>query len=451
MARLSSVALGVAERIEARGGPRAGLVVWQSLARRRGNVALQATAHLAALRCAFLARQLGAFDDLVVRWHAVDGPSRDQDIVTTCKLVARGGDATRAEALARAEVERSPTALALYLHARCLDVLRDEAATRAFEVAAERAQREGVRDIEQGARLRRLALLSRSWSTMSEAFEEARRVSLEGATASAFIDVAEILLSSPSRFDRATALGHLDHVMATARDTHAHRALAVVARWVDSLGEPISALETDRLSALLSRDWVTRRLPTLRNVVRTSLALLAAEDDIALAAAMRDAEAVEPELASLYAEARSVSAEDGGEPKDEVLAAIRALGRANDAARRIEKITTRDPRAWTVARVAIESEDTIVREAGTTLLVKLLRSPTRMVPRGGFLPLAETLARAGNRSVADALYRAAVCRKEAGATEALGLARCREGWHLAERGERMEAIRALREAKTLLA
>lgn len=408
MARLTAFAIAVAERIEARGGPRAALVVWRSLARQRGDDRLQQTAHLAALRCAFAAGQLVAFDDLVRQWRPIGGASRDEDIVACCRRVARGGELRRALALAEAECERIPTALALYLHARCLDVLRDGAATRAFERAAERAQREGVRAIERATRLRRLALLSRSWSTMSEAFAEALRVPLEDAPPGAFIDVADVLLLSPSRFDRATALGHLDHIVATASNADAQRALWVVTHWVDRLGESITPIEADRLFALLARERVVRSHPTLRDLVRALLA--------------------------------SLDMQGGAVATDEELAT---------AARRIGEITPGEPRAWNVARVALDSPDGATRSAGAKLVSASLRE-AKSTPRGGFLSLAEAVARNGDPALADELYRAALARKERGASEAQGLALCRAGWRLAESGARADAIRALREAKALL-
>ena len=89
-------------------------------------------------------------------------------------------------------------------------------------------------------------------------------------------------------------------------------------------------------------------------------------------------------------------------------------------------------------------------EALERLAEARLRNAMRGAPAGGFLRIADALARAQQISLAREAYRAAWVRKEPGARESLGMFRLREGWAQAKTGKRDEAIVALREAKALL-
>ena len=473
----ASVAIAVAERVERTGGPRAGLVAWKTLAGNTADGQARGKAILAALRCALALRDEGAFAELTTLWPSVDRGVWDVPIATLCKELVHAGFLPRAIALAETESRRHPTARALYCHARCLDVARDAAAAEVFREAIVRAEKEGANDIEVSSRVRRAAILARSWETMEEALEEARRVDLARVSASARLLVARVLLRSPSRFVRAGAIGILDEIICSEEAALATRALTLVARWADDAGDTLTPLESDRLVALFGRERVANVAPNAKEIARTLERLARSKDEETLRAALDEAVLVAPELAPLHERMNDILggrfevAEEPVEvaPADarerrvlrhaqilDVVAAMR--DRAPARAARTMRLLAEAEEAGehlpleilSVVQAALGYDDDELREAAAHVAAVRLRRASTGAPARGFAVLADTLASVGMADLARTARRAAVVAKEPGAAESLGTSLAREGWELARTHDRARAVEKLREAKALL-
>lgn len=477
MSVAASVALAVAERVERTGGARAGLVAWRTLAQGAADAEVRGKAILAGLRCAIALRDGGAIDELTAGWEAVGAGVWDEAIAALSAELFRAGLVPRAIALARAEARRHPTARALYGFARCLDVARESGAADAFRDAIARAEREGAREIERAARVRRAAILARAWPTMGEALDEAGRVDPAAVPPASRLVLASVLLRSPSRFARAAALGVLDALVEGGDAALAARALGLAARWADDARDALTPLEADRLVALFGREAAVKVAPRAKEAARALARIAAATDEPALAAALDDAARFDPRLASLHARARDVlrgryeappaSAEAapddaalrrafrGSELLDVVVAMRdRAPARAARALRSLAEAEASGERlpaeALGVAQAALAYDDAELRAVAVELVARRLREARAGAPPRGWALLADTLASLGMTELERSARRAAVVAKEPGAAESLGTSLAREGWELAKRGERQRAIASLREAKELL-
>ncbi len=473
----ASVALAVAERVERTGGPRAGLVAWRTLASNAADAEVRGKAILAALRCALAVRDEIALAELTALWETVDRGVWDPAIASLCIEMVGTGLLTRATTLAESEVRRHRTARSLYCHARCLDLARDAAAADVFRDAIARAEKEGAKDIELASRVRRAALLARSWPTMSEALDEARRVDVERAPAESRLVVARVMLRSPSRFERAAAIGLLDAIITTEGAGLATRALTLVARWADDAADRLTPLESDRLVALFGRERVMKVAPHAKDIARVLERIARASDEAALGAALEEAVLLAPELAPAHERVRDILAGRFEVPEDAVETAptelrrrrafrhsqildvvvamrdraparaartMRILGEAEEAGEHLPV------EVLAVAQAALAYDDAELREAAAHLVAVRLRRASTGAPPRGFAVLADTLANIGMMDLANAARRAAIAAKEPGAKETLGTLLAREGWELAKSGDRAKAIEKLREAKALL-
>jgi tetratricopeptide (TPR) repeat protein len=475
----ASVALAVAERVERTGGPRAGLVAWKALAANATDPDLRGRALLAALRCAVSLRDEDSLRELSQRWSAVERGVWDTPIAALCNQMIGARLLPLAAELSRAEARRHRTARALYLHARCLELSRapDPVVAEAFRDAAARAGNEGAGDIELAARVRRLVTLARAWPTLSEALAEAGRIDLAAAAPEARVEVAGVLLLSPSRFVRAGAIDTIDAIALGAHDERlARRALMTVAGWADEAMDSLSPLEVDRLTALFSRDHARALAPTAQAVLAVLKGIRSAVVDDDVRAALGAGQALDPTIEPLVARAADVvrgrfeaSREPGPPPTDPALTAAHRQGELLDAvvalrddalaraARSLEALAEagargeRLPRGvLTVAAAALTRDDAAVRAAAIRLIALKLRRPAAGAPRGGYLALADALTALGESELATTARRAAVLAREPGAVERLGVALTRAGWELADAGRRQEAIDKLREAKEML-
>lgn len=474
----ASVALAVAERVERTGGPRAGLVAWRTLASSRATDSeVRGKALLAALRCALALRDEAALSELTALWETVDRGVWDGAIYVLCKEMVRGGFSSRATTLAEAEVRRHRTARALYCHARCLDLARDAAAADVFRDAIARAEKEGAKDIELASRVRRSAILARSWHTMSDAIEEARRVDVAQVPAESRLVVARVLLRSPSRFERAGAIGILDTIITAEEAALATRALTLIARWADDAGDALTPLESDRVIALFGRERVQMVAPNAKEIARVLERIARSKDDAALRAALDEAVLVVPELGPLHERTHDILAgrfEVLEEPVEtapsapsrrravrhaQILDVVVAMrDRAPARAARTMRILAEAEEAGehlplevlSVVQAALGYDDPELRETAAHLVAVRLRRASTGAPPRGFLLLADTLASLGMVELSLTARRAAVVSKEPGAAESLGTSLAREGWELARVGDREQAIQKLREAKALL-
>ena len=215
MSLTADVAIGAAERLERSAGPGAGLKVWRRLAANAAGAELRGRAILGGLRCAIALRDFRSISDLALLWQTVEtvDDALWDGVFAACKELSRAGLGACAVELAWSEVKRARTARALYAYARCLDVAGDPRAAAAFGDAVAGAEREGAKPLVHASRIRRAAWLARSTDTLSEAIEEAKRVAAGDATPAERLVLARVLLRSPSRFARASAIGLLDEIV----------------------------------------------------------------------------------------------------------------------------------------------------------------------------------------------------------------------------------------------
>lgn len=506
MSVAASVALAVAERVERAVGTRAGLAAYRALVDNAADDELRGRAILAALRCAVALRDAEAVAGLTAAWSSIERGVWDEAIATVCKALVRTSLIAEAVTLAGAEVARHPSARALYLHARCLELALDRAAppvgaartsssterdvlrvrtTDAFAAAASRAIQEGHAAIARAARVRRATHLACRWETLEAAIDEAKSVEPTGASAVEICALARVLLLSPSRFVRAGAIASLGGVIASvgAEDGSARAAsvafgaLAIAAGHADAMGAALSPLELDRLLAMLGSGPIARVFPRAAGALRATAAIDSSRDDGALAAALAKSLDAEIGLASVHARARDIvrgrfepsPLASGPSPREvpvvaaawpmilDVAVALRdkAPARAALALRALGERASRGepmPRQalGIAARVLSEStESPELRDAAVDFFAALLRRPSASAPPAGWLVLAPLFARADREDLADLARRAAAVAREPGAAAALALVLTRSAWQLAEQGERRAAIAKLREAKAL--
>jgi hypothetical protein len=495
MSLAADVAVGAAERLERSAGPAPGLKVWRRLAANAASAELRGRAILGGLRCAIAVRDLVAIRDLTQLWRTVEtvAPALWDGVFVTCKDLARSGLGVCATDLACSEVKRAPTTRALYAYARCLDVAGDPKATAAFADALASAEMEGAARYVRVCRIRHAAWSARAAGSLTAAIEEAKRVVVADATPPERLVLARVLLRSPSRFARASAIGMLDDVVsAVAANANANanasamalarRALGLAARHADDRNDELTPLEVDRLAALFSREPFTKPLARVRDVVRAIDRLARANEtksDTEMEAALADAARVDPELAILHQRARDIlsgrfEAHQPDEPSTtsttstttstsahpqwtallDVVVAMRdeAWARAAHALRRLAELAERGqgvpPHAWSTAQAALGSGDTEVRAVAGRLVAAMMRTTTAAPPRG-WHALAQALAVVGMDDLATTARRAAAVAKETGAADALALTLTRSGWQHALAGDRSQALARLREAKAL--
>lgn len=486
MSLAADVAVGAAERLERSAGPGPGLKVWRRLAANAASAELRGRAILGGLRCAIAVRDLGAIRDLAQLWRTVEtvDPALWDGVFATCKDMWRSGLGVCATDLACSEVKRAPTTRALYAYARCLDVAGDPKATAAFADALASAEQEGASRYVRVCRVRHAAWLARAAGTLSAAIEEAKRVVVADATPAERLVLARVLLRSPSRFARASAIGMLDDVVSAAVAANANasmmalarRALGLAARHADDMNDELTPLEVDRLTALFSREPFTKPLLRVRDVVRAIDRLARANEkksDAEMEAALADAARVDPELAILHHRARDIlsgrfEAHQPDEPSTtsstsahpqwtallDAVVAMRdeAWARSAHALRRLAELAERGqrvpPHVWSTAQAALGSGDAEVRAVAGRLVAAMMKTTTAAPPRG-WLALAQALAVVGMDDLATTARRAAAVAKEPGAADALALTLTRSGWQHALAGDRSQALERLREAKAL--
>jgi hypothetical protein len=494
MSLAADVAVGAAERLERSAGPGPGLKVWRRLAANAASAELRGRAILGGLRCAIAMRDLVAIRDLTQLWRTVEtvDPALWDGVFAMCKDMARSGLGVCATDLACSEVKRAPTTRALYAYARCLDVAGDPKAAKAFADALASAEMEGAARYVRVCRIRHAAWSARAAGSLTAAIEEAKRVAVADATPAERLVLARVLLRSPSRFARASAIGMLDDVVsaavAVAANANANananasvmalarRALRLAARHADDMNDELTPLEVDRLIALFSREPFTKPLARVRDVVRAVDRLARANEkksDTEMEAALADAARVDPELALLHQRARDILSGrfEAHQPHEQssttstsahpqwtaLLDAVVAMrdeawARAAHALRRLAELAERGqrvpPHVWSTAQAALGSGDTEVRAVAGRLVAAMMKTTTAAPPRG-WHALAQALAVVGMDDLATTARRAAAVAKEPGAVDALALTLTRSGWQHALAGDRSQALERLREAKAL--
>ena len=442
-------------------------------------------ATLGALRCAAKLEDIEALDGLSLWWRAItEGDFLAEVTEIVIDLVRRRLFAQATE-LARAEVDRYLSAHALYLYARCLEGSGNAAhALTTYAEAATRAKKEGHDDVAATASVRRVVLLAAAPETLPLALTDAAALVAARVDDAVKIALCTVLLGSPSRFVRASALASLEEVAATV-GPRAEEAVRVAARHVDALGDALSSLEAERAAAVLKR-WpnerartsATSRLAALQNV---ATAKDGTRDEALLAAAEADPDTAEHLVrarAALSGAARGPSVPLAANASsvlrgaalglDAVIAmrdgheseAARALG---EAAKVAVDLRPAPPPLWTAAHQALLFASPTVRAEGVRVAEALLQAGTGAPPRG-YIAFAAALRGARRPDLALRALRAAYALREKDATDALITALTAEAWTAAERAavqrrerrpasdvrtSRHHALVLLREAKSL--
>ncbi|MDI1437139.1 hypothetical protein [Polyangium sorediatum] len=478
---VDEIGLSAAQKLETSVGPFVALPAYRRLLVRTAEPSFAARAALGALRCVV---RLGSDErdigDIAAYWSTLSGSGPHfPAILDLCRLLARVGRKSAALALAQAETERAPTARALYLYGRCLELMGEgDAAFVVFANAATRADEEkGAADVAIAARAWRVQRLLGDRSTAALAVADAASADPTGAPPEHKLVIALGRLRAPSRFVRASGLSLLEELGRDPTTSLGRHAIRLAAEHADALGDALTPLEADRVAATLGHvpDDAARE---------NALARLAAAQAIAASRGEAQAEAVTragelaPEIAGLVRRARA--ALTGGGQVDEAprpsrstepaspllrlaslgLSAFVALGqgRPGDAAEALDEAAELVTKGgvgvpapvWTAARAALDSADPLARAAGVKLCEVLLQG-SAAAPPGGHSAFAVALARAGRPDLAVRSARDAAAGKELSARALLGAILREQGWALAARGQRELAIAALLEAKEHLA
>lgn len=437
MAIAGSVAIALAERVEKSGGPRAGLVAWRALAANASDAETRAKALIAGLRCALSLRDESGIDDLVALWPSIDRGDWSAPVAALCKDLVRAKLGAFAIDLSAAEMTRNRTAHALYTHARCLDVAADARAVEWFGRTVERAESEGAAAIANAARVRRTVLLAKSWATLAEALAEAAKLDLAKLEWPARIDIARVLLLSPSRFTRAGAIGQLADAANVDDVAIRRRARRLAARYADEAADSVTPLEHDRLNVVI-KDAL--RAPPV--VAERAGDLLRGRYEVPREPPEAPADPVKRRIARHH-EILDVFAALRDDSSARAARALRALAVAQESDERLPREVV------AVAQAALAKDDAELRGVALRFFAAWLKRPSYIAPPRGFVALADALGDAGAPELALLARRGAALRKEAGAAQSLGVLLARVGWEAARADNRPHAIQTLREAKAL--
>ena len=467
-------------------GKTAGLAAYLSLAERVEGEGPRTRALAAALRCATSLEDDRALEAIARLWKRAGGGDHTRLVIAACKALAKRGDGKFAIQLAAAEAHRSRTALAIYLHARCLEAAQEGSAPSVFTQAIEHAQREGAVDIATAARLRRAALVGSGTSSVSE--RRSRDSNLDNSpidltriAPDQAVALCELRLRAPSRFARASAIAALEEVARTAMAKGdggtAKAAVRVGAAHADERPGALTPIETERLAPLLAL-WPDE----LES--RNAIARLRAQAAVANASphehdqAQERAGTIAPEIATWTRRARATltrgrTDDPEGEPVStrpyppsrlaqlglDIVAALQREQRGAEAAKADALValvaSNRELAApgahapaplWTAVQLALLASSSPVRSEAKTLATKLLAS-SRGAPPRGFRLLAAVLARAGHDDLALHALREATSAGEPGASAELSHELTLRAWSLAREGDRDAAVLLLREAK----
>jgi hypothetical protein len=442
-------------------------------------------ATLGALRCAIKLEDIEAIEGLALWWRAITEGDFIADVIDLVKELGRRRLFAQATELAWSEVHRYRSARALYLHARCLEVSGDAGPTAAaYAEAAARAKKEGHLDIATTASVRRVAVLAAAPETLPLALTEASELATERLDDDVKLALCTVLLLSPSRFVRASALASLEE-LAAALGPRSGDAVRLAAHHVDALGYALSPLEAERAATVL-RHWPNEearaaaalRLAALQKV---ATAKEGARDEALVAAAEADPETSEHLVrarAALAGAARGPSLPLSAQAATVLRAAALGLdaivamrdGHESDAARALgdasklaHELRPAPPPLWTAAHQALLFASATVRAEGVRLAEALLQTGTGAPPRG-YVAFAAALRGARRADLALRALRAAYALRETNATDALVTTLTTEAWSAAERAailrreskplvdvraSRHHALVLLREAKAL--
>lgn len=486
MAIVDTVALAAADKLAATAGPKAGLAAYKTLALNVASSDARARAILGALRCAAALGEANDLEAVTAWWPSVKEGAFLREVVALCDRLLASGRGGAAVNLAAAEVARFPSARASYLHARCLERARGAAASAgpdagpdadadaAYGDAIVRAEKEGVSDVAAAARLARASLRALDPARREEAAADVRAIDPTRLAPAQKLAWARLSLASSSRFARATALGALDEIAASASsgEDRAREAMRAAAEHVDAMGEALTPLEADRARVAIAR-WPETEARTVALARVDAIARIARAAPGERDAAIEAAASASPDDAAPLARARALLAGGGagrfptagdaltataldavaalrtdrlGDAAHALATAARALRDADGDRHRAASVPAP---LWTALMLGAGSSSRMVRDDALAL-AEVLLTRARPSPPRGFVALSAVLARAGRDDLALLALRTASARSEPGVEAALVRATAARAWRVAARNEataRAEAIRLLRDAK----
>ncbi|HJL15386.1 MAG TPA: hypothetical protein RMH99_07020 [Sandaracinaceae bacterium LLY-WYZ-13_1] len=311
--------------------------------------------------------------------------------------------------------------------------------------------------LRQAAQIRAVRLLHTAGRRAEAAHRAAELLPLPDAPAADRLAVAMAALDAPGRYRRAAAVDVLEQLARGDDDGLRAAAIAAAASHAEAAARALSAIEADRIEAVLAQHPVADRRAAAIERLRALRRIASAEPVAAAAAAHTD-----PSAEAFLARARAALEGNAPGPRPDdprrllgwlALVAIHALDRDRvpEARRALREATSRlragaanEAPLWTAALLALPRAPGPAR----ALLRALLAGHGEGPPRG-FASVAAALeaARLGDDAL-DALRRAAGLREE-GARRALAERLRHRGWRAAEEGRRDDAIALLREAERM--
>ncbi|MGE0789603.1 MAG: hypothetical protein AB7S26_28280 [Sandaracinaceae bacterium] len=436
MGLLDDIALGGVGRLERSLGKPAALRAAMSLRSTLPEGAARTAAHLRAMQLAGELDDRVTFDELADEWPscpgALHGAARRAvgELIRARATYAAGrvAEAELARCRGRHDEASAHYALGRAREAAGAHVEARDAYRSAIELAADQPT------LVRAAQIRAVRALLALRDHDAAARLAAPLLPLSGGHPADRLAVAVAALAASGQYRRAAALDVLAELAQGGPDDVRRTARARALRHLEDGRDVLSPIEVDRVRTLV-------------------LASLPEDDDAPLA--LDDTPRLGP---------RARAVRDGGPPgprpdAEEELTGWLALevihrtrtrerGRARHALDELRERVERAPRGeasvWTAARVGLAMHP----EAARAIAMRLLRSPCPPPPRG-YRAVAEALDAVGYTDDATSLLRAAVLRREAGATERLADQLRLLGWAAARDRRTDEAIGLLEEAKRL--
>ena len=259
MALLDAIAIGAAAQIRRTAGARAGIIAYKNLLQ-SATEETRAHAILGGIECAIDASDEHAAFTFAEQWVFVTQGSWERAVVSRLKLLGRKKYLRPAHVLAEIEHKRAPRPFIAYALARICEARDlDADAQIAWASCASFESAKDARAVVTRAALEIASLRARAPETQDAALVLARKIDASALRDLQKVHLACILLLSPSRFERASALSTLCDL---ARKDPAVRATAIrrAAAHADRLGSALTPLEADRVAAAIAI-WPLEKKP----------------------------------------------------------------------------------------------------------------------------------------------------------------------------------------------
>lgn len=456
---LDDIALGGVDRLERTVGKAAALRALMGLRDSMRPGARRARVTLRGIVLASEAADVLALERLTLEWSAEPGAVHG-DARRTARELLEGGHVSALEKLAEGELQRClgghDEAGAHYLVGRAAEARGAyRVAVQAYDHAV--ATGAGQPRLVLAAHVRAVRAALSATDTADAARRAASLLPLDDAPAEDRLAVAVAALACEGQYRRAAALDVLAQLAARGPASVRRTAMAKVAAHVERAAEALTPIERDRAAAVLAhaepaaRDAALARLEALGRLADRApegLASASAADPVSRQSARRVGALLEG--AAPGPRPPGAGRELSGWLALEVVHAVRGGHRkdALDALRELEAVARGGARVeaslWTAAEVGLRVHPRPAR----ALLAALLDGEGEPPPRG-FSALANALEAIGAVDDAVRMLERATARREPKARLRLADHLRAAGWEAARDGRREEALRLLREARSL--